>query len=154
MKNQILSYLLRLLLILTLLGFMNFISCSGDDESPTEPQKVTVTGTLNLPEAAEGKIWAVLFDNDVDGENGFVHLGTGTCPSGTEVSYSVGNVTTGSYFLYAVVFVVGDMTEGPTYGDFIGIYGGEYLVNMPTSPNAQVSSSNKTFDIDLVVIID
>ena len=153
MKNQTLNHFIKLSLLLTLLGFMNFIACSESD-NPTEPQKATVSGTLNLPAEATGKTWAVIFDNDIDGDNGWIHLGTGVCPSGTEVSYSVSNVTTGSYFLYAVVFVVGDMTEGPTFGDFIGIYGGEYPVNAPTSPNAQVTSGTNTFDIDLVVMID
>ncbi len=46
------------------------------------------------------------------------------------------------------------MNDGPTFGDFIGIYGGEYPVNAPTSPNAQVTSGTNTFDIDLVVMID
>ena len=154
MKNQTLGHFFSILILLILLGFVNFMACSSDSESPTEPQKATVTGTLNLPEDATGKTWAVIFDNDIDGDNGWIHLGTGVCPSGTEVSYSVSNVTTGSYFLYAVVFVVGDMTEGPTFGDFIGIYGGEYPNNAPTSPNAQVTSGTNTFDIDLVEMID
>ena len=154
MKIQTLNHFIKLSLLLTLLGFVNFVACSSDDESPTEPQKATVTGTLNLPAEATGKTWAVLFDNDVDGDNGFAKLGTGTCPSGLEVSYSVNDVTTGTYFLYAVVFVVSDGSEGPQFGDYIGIYGGEYPNNLPTSANAQVTSGTNTFDIDLVEMVD
>ncbi len=33
---------------------MNFIACSESD-NPTEPQKATVSGTLNLPAEATGK---------------------------------------------------------------------------------------------------
>ena len=154
MRNEILNHLLRLLLIFTLLSFVNFIACSSDDESPTEPQKATVTGTLNLPEDAAGKTWAVLFDTDIDGDNGYAFMGMGTCPSGTEVSYSVSDVNTGTYYLYAIVFIGGDFTEGPQFGDFIGIYGGEYPNNAPASPNAEVTSGTNTFDINLVVMID
>ncbi len=154
MKNKTLGHFFSLLILLILLGFVNFMACSSDSESPTEPQKATVTGTLNLPEDATGKTWAVLFDNDLDGDNGFAKLGTGTCPSGLEVSYSVSDVTTGAYFLYAAVFVVSDGSQGPQFGDFIGIYGGEYPNNVPTSANAQVTSGTNTFDIDLVEMID
>jgi len=78
----------------------------------------------------------------------------GLCGSGTEVTYSVSDVPTGTYYLYAVVFVGGDFNEGPQFGDYIGIYGGEYPENAPASPNAEVTSGTNTFDINLVVMID
>ena len=153
MKNKSLPYF-ALVLIITLFCIVNFIACSSDDSNPTESQKATVTGTLNLPADAAGKTWAVLFDTDIDGDNGYAFMGMGTCPSGTEVPYSVSDVPAGTYYLYAVVFVGGNFTEGPQFGDFIGIYGGEYPNNAPASPNAQVTSGTNTFDINLVVMID
>lgn len=75
MKNQTLNHFIKLSLLLALLGFQNFMACS-DDDNPTESQKATVTGTLTLPAEATGKTWAVIFDNDVDGDNGFAKLGT------------------------------------------------------------------------------
>jgi len=153
MKNQKRHYYSALCIMIILFVFMNFIACS-ESENPTEPEKATVTGTLNLPEDAAGKTWAVLFDSDIDGGNGYAFMGMGTCPSGTEVPYSVSDVATGTYYLYAIVFVGGDFTEGPQFGDFVGIYGGQYPDNAPASPNAQVTSGTNTFDIDLVVMID
>ena len=153
MKIQFLHRFFTLWMLLTLLSVLNFIACS-DDDNPTEPEKATVTGTLNLPEDATGKTWAVIFDNDINGDNGYAALGMGLCGSGTEVTYSVSDVTTGTYYLYAVIFVVSDGSQGPQVGDFIGIYGGDYPDNAPASPNAQVKSATNTFDIDLVVMID
>jgi hypothetical protein len=153
MSSQQLIHLTKLLLIISLLSFLNFIACS-DDDNPTEPETATVTGALNLPDDAAGKTWAVILDNDINGDNGYAFLGMGLCGSGTEVTYSVSDVTTGTYYLYAVVFVVSDGSQGPQFGDFIGIYGGEYPDNAPASPNAQIKSGTNTFDIDLVVMID
>lgn len=153
MKNLRFHHYSALCIMIILFISMNFITCSESD-SPTETQKGTVTGTLNLPEEAAGKTWVVIFDNDIDGGNGYSFMGMGTCPSGTEVSYSVSDVATGSYYLYAIVFVGGDFNEGPQFGDHIGIYGGEYPDNAPVSPNAQVTSGTNTFDINLVVMID
>jgi len=152
-KNQTFHRYSTLCIIILLSVFMNFFACSESD-NPSEPQKATVTGTLNLPQETAGKTWAVLFDTDIDGDNGYVFLGMGLCGNGTEVSYSVSDVPTGTYYLYAVVFVVSDGSEGPQYGDYIGIYGGEYPDNVPASANAQVTTGTNTFDIDLVVMID
>jgi len=153
MKKQLFHHYSTLCTIIVLSVLLNFMACS-DSENPTEQQTGTVNGTLNLPEDATGKTWAVIFDNNIDGDDGFIKLGLGTCPSGLEVQYSVSDVPTGSYFLYAIVFVVGDINEGPDFGDFIGIYGGEYPDDAPASPNAPVTSGTNTYDIDLVEMID
>ncbi|MFC2088296.1 LamG domain-containing protein [Calditrichota bacterium] len=122
-------------------------SCS---ENSTESKSGTAQGTLSLPFEAAGKMWGVLIDTDLDGDNGYTKLVTGTCGSGTNIPYSISGVPTGTYFIYAVVFVVSDGSQGPQAGDLYGIYGGEFPNNMPTNPNAKISTGTQTFDIDLV----
>lgn len=137
-------YFVFLSIILVIIGN----SCS---ENSTESKSGTVQGTLNLPFEAAGKMWAVLIDNDIDGDNGYAKLVTGTCGSGTSVQYSISGVAEGSYFIYAAVFVVSDGDGGPQDGDMFGIYGGEYPNDIPTAPNADVTTGTQTFDINLAV---
>jgi len=151
MKKQSLFILYSAGAVFCLLIFTGLMSCGDDDVTGTSG--VTVRGTLNLPFAAAGKTWAVLIDNDMDGGNGYVKLGMGTCGAGTEISYTVSDVPKGMYYIYAVVFVVGNYDQGPQTGDLLGIYGGQLPDDMPASPNANVGSGTQTFDIDLFVIL-
>jgi len=114
--------------------------CSDDD--PVTPPSVitaTVTGTLTFPNAAAGKTYYVLVDTDINGDNGYVKMNTGTCGSGTNVNYEVNNVPVGTYFVYAAVFTVSDGSQGPQTGDYFGIYGGT-LNNPPAGRNVTVAS--------------
>ena len=151
MKKQVRFIINAACAAFCLLIFSALMSCGDDDVTGTSG--VTVRGTLNLPFAAAGKTWAILIDNDMDGGNGYVKLGMGTCGAGTEISYTVGDVPKGMYYIYAVVFIVGDYEQGPQMGDLLGIYGGQIPDDMPTSPNASVGSGTQTFDIDLFVIL-
>ena len=150
MKNRVHLSFLRTGCLLTFLMLAVFSSCKDDDA--TGPSGVTVQGTLNLPSAAAGKIWGVLIDNDLNGDNGYVQLGMGTCGTGLTVPYTINNVPRGVYYIYAVVFIVGDEDQGPQVGDFIGIYGGQIPDNTPVSPNATVGTGENKFDIDLYLI--
>jgi len=147
-RSRLYGYLVSVLFIMSLLS--GFTSC-GDDDVTNQPA-LNIGGTLTLPFDANGKIWAVLIDNDIDGDNGFVKMGSGTCGAGTSVPYTVDGIPKGNYYIYAVVFIVGDTNMGPQEGDLIGIYGGEYPNIVPPSPNADISSSDLKFDIDLVVM--
>jgi len=135
------------------IALLFFVANCNDDDSVNEPtQLVTVEGTLTLPTEAAGKLYGVLIDTDFDGDNGSNYMGTGVCGAGTEVIYSVKEVAVGTYYLYAVVFVVSELTGGPGTGDFIGIYGGT-LTNPPITPNAEITSSGTvSFDITLSVM--
>ncbi len=111
----------------------------------------TVVGTLTLPAAAAGRPYAVLVDNDTNGDNGSVREVSGTCGSGTEQAYAITNVPAGTYYVYAAVGVVSNLTQGPQTGDYYGFYGTGGSV--PGSPNATVpSSGTETLDITLVVM--
>lgn len=152
MKNQLFHKFVIGCILFSLFGFLNFISCSdGGEDNITNATTGTVNGTLRLPSEANGKPWVVMVDNDTNGDNGCVCSATGTCAAGSTISYSVSNVPPGTYFLYAVVFVTSDGTEGPQFGDFWGIYGGEFPDNVPSTPNANISSGTQTFDINLMV---
>ncbi len=144
--------LIFLSMILFFIGIITIISCDSSTSSNGNDNNIgnaTVTGNLTLPVEASSKTWAVLVDNDFDGDNGYIKLATGTCGSGTKVNYSINNVPTGTFYLYAAVFVVSDGSSGPQTGDYVGIYGGT-LTNPPSNANAVVPSSGTvTFDIIL-----
>ncbi len=111
----------------------------------------TVVGTLTLPAAAADRPYAVLVDNDTDGDNGTIRAVFGTCGSGTEQAYTINNVPAGTYYVYAAVGVVSNLQQGPQPGDYYGYYGTGG--SAPGSPNATVpSSGTETLDITLVVM--
>ena len=149
MKNQSLLSFFLMCILFSLIIFSGIISCS--DDSITNGSNVTIEGTLTLPFEANGKTWAVLIDDDLNGDNGYVIIGMGSCGIGTNISYSINDVPTGTYYVYSAIFVVSDGSQGPQIGDLLGIYGGQPY-NIPTSPNANISSSNLIFDIDLYVM--
>jgi hypothetical protein len=142
------------LFILLFVPFLALLyqGCSKDD-NPVDNGSgtATVKGTLTIPADANGKSVYVLIDTDTDGSS-YKYLASGTCGSGTTGTYSFTNISAGTYYIYAVVFVVGNTNQGPQSGDYYGIYGGT-LNNMPSSPNAKVpSSGTATFDINLEVM--
>lgn len=138
-----------LIILLVLAG----LSCSDDDKDITNSKgSATVTGDITIPAAAPGKDMAVIIDNDFDGGNGFVRIAEHVCGDATQFTYEFSAVARGTYYIYAVVFVVGDSEGEPVSGDYIGIYGGT-ISNPPTSANAVVPSSGTVnFDFDLGVM--
>jgi len=139
-----------IILVCFLTGLALIVSC-GDD-SPTESSGATVNGTLSLPAEASGQPYYVLIDHDLDGGNGFVMAVTNTCGSGTTTAYSISGVPAGTYYVYAVVFVVGNPQDEPQAGDFVGVYGSTLSAPLP-NPNAVVPSSGTvTFNITLEVM--
>ena len=150
MKNQSLLNFFLTCILFSLIIFSGIFSCS--DDSITNESNATIEGTLNLPFEANGKTWAVLIDNDIDGGNGYIKIGMGTCGTGTNISYSIDDIPKGIYYVYALIFIVSDGNQGPQIGDLIGIYGGQYPNNMPAGPNADISLNNQNFDINLYVM--
>jgi hypothetical protein len=135
------------------IGLFIIISCDKDENNPgSSTETVTITGTLNLPADAAGRPWAVLIDNDFDGDNGFTCMSTDNCAAGTAIAYQAANVPVGTHFIYAAVFVVSNGEQGPQPGDYLGIYGGTYPNNIPGNANASVSSDNTVFNIDMAVM--
>jgi hypothetical protein len=128
-------------------------SCGKNSTSPKEEQQSSpnVVGTLSLPAEANGKSFAVVVDSDTSNANGFVKVATGTCGPGTKVSYEMKDVPAGTFFVYAVVWVVSTPLTPPKSGDYVGFYGTQGTI--PAAPNATVPATGQmTFDITLVVL--
>ena len=147
-----LSYLICIILLAPVLMLL-YQGCGKDDSLVNGGNgSTTVNGTLTLPAAAEGKTLFIAIDYDRNGDNGFNYSYTGSCGTGTTDNYSIDKVASDNYYIYAVVFVVGDPSQGPQSGDYLGFYGGT-ISNPPNSPNASVPSSGTvTFDINLEVM--
>jgi len=110
-----------------------------------------VQGNLLLPFAAEGKTYRVMIDYDNDGANGCVINTTDVCGSEATVAYTIHGVPKGTYYLYAVVWVIGEVDKAPLSGDYFGYY--NTGINPPDKPNAVVPSSGSVnFDITLFII--
>lgn len=141
---------LSFLMIPTFFLVSLFQGCSKDDNPVDNTNgSTTVKGTLTIPAPAPGKTVYVIIDNDMDGDNGYKYAATGQCDANTSGTYTLDNITAGTYYIYAVVFVVGNTSSGPQSGDYYGVYGGT-MNNPPNSPNASVPSSGTVFfDITL-----
>ena len=136
----------------TLILFLMLLyqGCSKDENPVNDGNgSTTVNGILTLPAAANGKTFIVAIDNDRNGDNGFKYSTTATCGTETTVNYTISNVSASNYYIYAVVFVIGNTSQGPQSGDYFGFYGGT-ISNPPNSPNASIPSSGTvSFDINL-----
>ena len=152
-KMSVLTVSVPFTVILLIFAQSFLVGCSDDD--PVTPERVvtaTVTGSLTLPNAAAGKTYYVLVDADMNGDNGSVKMSTGTCGSGTGVSYQVVDVPVGTYFVYAAVFTVSDGSQGPQTGDYYGIYGGT-MNNPPAERNVTVASGGvSSIDVLLAIV--
>lgn len=127
-------------------------SCGKNSTAPKEDEQRSpnVVGTLSLPADANGKSFAVVVDSDTSNANGFVKVTTGTCGPGTKVTYEMKDVPAGTFFVYAVVWVVSTPLTPPRSGDYVGFYGTQGTI--PSAPNATVPATGQvTFDITLIV---
>jgi hypothetical protein len=155
MRNRVKQTTLNLAIAALLLGLLGIAGC-GDDDKGTDSNttKATINGTVTLPAAASGKTIFVILDNDIDGGNGVFREAADTCTGAIQYEYSFANVTAGTYFVYAGVYVSGETSGEPQPGDYLGIYGGT-LEAPPAEANAVVPSTGTvTFDIDLEVVPD
>jgi len=144
-----------LALAVLLPGLVGLAGC-GDDDKGTDSNttKATVNGTVTLPAAASGKTIFVIIDDDFEGGNGVLREATDTCTGAIQYEYEFVNVTAGTYFIYAGVYVSGETSGAPQPGDYLGIYGGT-LETPPAQANAVVPATGTvTFDFGLEVVPD
>jgi hypothetical protein len=139
----------KCLLLGILLVLMLALTGCGESDSDNGGGSATVTGTLTLPLAADGKDYWVAVDNDMDGGNGVLYSTTGTCGATIYQDYSISDVSSGTYYVYAVVYAASSSIGPPADGDYVGFYGG-----FPFSANATVpGSGTATFDMTMVPCI-
>jgi hypothetical protein len=102
----------------------------------------TVQGTLTLPSAKNGDSYGIVIVNDIYNVVGSmaVNATTGTLGSSTSVPYTL-IAPAGTYYVFA--YTAASMFTGPTFGDFMGIYGTVYPA-FPSSPNVTVTKNHTT----------
>ncbi len=139
---------------IAVIGFFCLLLTLGAcDKNPASEEKppATITGTLILPAPAEGKTFIVAVDDNSDAEDGFTKVKVGTCGDDTTQTYTIEDVSSGTYYLYAVVWVVSDTYATPESGDFVGYYGMSGAI--PEEPNAVVPETGTVqFDITLLIL--
>ena len=132
----------------------SFLDDEGDRWTYNIEPYARITGTLTLPEEAIAKEYFVLIDDNTDHDDDQYHYTTGICGSGTKVTYSLGRVPAGTYFMVAGVRIESDSDSEPEVGDYLGYYGGSGIMP-PEEANVIVPSSGSvTFDIPLHIVAD
>ncbi len=108
---------------------------------------------LNLSEPAIGKTYYIIFDDDPDYDNGYLHKLEGTIDDSLTVTDTT-YYSKGTYYLYAIIDVDGDGIQSEAkWGDHYAVYGGTYNAP-PKSPNATISDKETTsFELDSEVLI-
>jgi len=153
MKNNVYRTIVVSTAAVIVVFISGIFSCDNDSSTSNEDNgagSTTVNGTLTLPAPANGVDYSVIIDNNLDGDDGFITITNGTCGPGITVNYAIENVNAGTYYIYAIVWVIGG--NAPQNGDYLGIFGGT-LNNPPAQPNAVIPDSGTViFNIVLEVI--
>ncbi len=108
---------------------------------------------LNLSETAQGKTYYIIFDDDLDYGNGYLHKlddAVGDSLTITDTTY----FSEGTYYLYAIIDMDGDGIQNEAeWGDHYAVYGGTYNAP-PDSPNATISGEGTaSFELNSEVLI-
>ena len=125
----------------------NSSSSSSTAQSSSASSSVstaTVSGTITLPAAQDGKLYTIMIADNVDSSLAvYKNFAFGACSSDNTITYSFANVPYGNYCIMATVNV--DETTS-TIGDYMGFFGG-----MPPTLSAVVDNAAETFDFSLYV---
>jgi|GEM_PF-5066417 len=114
-------------------------------ESNQDAAGATVKGTLTLPGMASGKRFFVRIVSGLTGPT--IGEQTGTTNGTSTLSYSIGGVVAGTYFLLGVVDVDSSGGTSSTTGDYRGWYGHTGDGNPPATANVVVPSSGTSHSI-------
>jgi uncharacterized protein (DUF2141 family) len=138
-------------LLFALILVVSVVSCGGEEEQPT-PTTGTISGTLSLQAGVSGDLnnsRVAIYESYDDWLNDRVLLFTAASGSGASATYSLGNVTPGTYYLDAWK----DVNNNGLFdtGDLFGWYGtGQYPA--PTLSPFSVSAG-QTAAINVTMII-
>jgi hypothetical protein len=149
MKSEKATKLFAIILSILMISIIGGCSDDDKDNKVVTPVETTanIEGTLFLPAVQIGNTFVVLVDTDTNGGNGEIKSVTGTCGNSTSVSYQIDSIPSGTYYLYAAVYVVSSSGE-PTTGDYLGYY--DTGLTEPPAPNAVVPDSGTvTYNISL-----
>lgn len=78
----------------------------------------TITGTVQLPASVSNKPFTVQVDTDQDGSNGGVVAAAFGSADGDTFTYTIENVPSGTYNIYAIVYAAGSGFGAPIDGDY------------------------------------
>ena len=139
-------------LLFALILVVSVVSCGGEEEQEPTPTTGTISGTLSLQAGVSGDLnnsRVAIYESYDDWLNDRVLLFTAASGSGASATYSLGNVTPGTYYLDAWK----DVNNNGLFdtGDLFGWYGtGQYPA--PTLSPFSVSAG-QTASINVTMII-
>ena len=142
-----------LLVLMALLMGVLFLSCGKDEPTSPAPTTGTITGTLSLQPGMSGDLnntRVAIYTSYDDWANDRVLKQTAASGSPSSATYTIGNVTPGTYYLDAWKDVnnSGDWDAG----DLFGVYGTTQWPSPTLSPFNVNAGETTTINVSMIVL--
>ena len=140
------------LLLVLLLGLL-FLSCGSDEPTAPTPTTGTISGTLSLAPGMSGDLnntRVAIYSSYDDWANDRTLMYVAASGSGNSASYSMSNVTPGTYYLDGWK----DVNNSGTWdtGDLFGVYGTTQWPNPTLSPFSVSAGQTVTINVSMIVL--
>lgn len=140
------------LLLVLLLGLL-FLSCGSDEPTAPAPTTGTISGTLSLAPGMSGELnntRVAIYSSYDDWLNDRTLMFVAASGSGNSATYSMSNVTPGTYYLDAWK----DVDNSGTWnsGDLFGVYGTTQWPNPTLSPFSVSAGQTATINVSCIVL--
>ena len=140
------------LLLVLLLGVL-FLSCGSDEPTGPEPTTGTISGTLSLAPGMSGDLnntRVAIYASYDDWLNDRTLMFVAASGSASSASYTMSNVTPGTYYLDAWK----DVNNSGTWdsGDLFGVYGTTQWPNPTLSPFQVIAGQTSTINVSVIVL--
>jgi uncharacterized protein (DUF2141 family) len=140
------------LLLVLLLGLL-FLSCGSDEPTSPEPTTGTISGTLSLAPGMSGDLnntRVAIYASYDDWANDRTLMFVAASGSGSTASYTISNVTPGTYYLDAWK----DVNNSGSWdsGDLFGVYGTTQWPNPTLSPFQVIAGQTSTINVSIIVL--
>jgi len=140
-----------LLVLFAVLLVVGFISCSNEETPPT-PTTATVSGTISLQAGVQGDLnnaRVAIYASYDDWANDRVLKFVAASGTGSSATYSITDVTPGTYYLDAWKDVDNDGTWSTN--DLIGVYGTTQWPSPTLSPFSVSAGQTATINVTCIV---
>lgn len=120
-------------------------------ETTPVTEAATVSATMSLGTDLSGRPYYIAIDTDKDYSNGTTKETTGTV-AGSSITYSFAEVPTGTYYLYAIVYMGSATSGNPQPGDYVAMNGAASIDSLPSDPNVSIpATGNVTVNLTALV---
>jgi len=141
------------LLLFAMVLVVSVVSCGGEEETEPTATTGTISGTLSLQAGMSGDLnntRVAIYADLVDWANDLVLTSVGASGSGGSASFTLSNITPGTYYLDAWK----DVNNNTLFdtGDLYGWYGSAAYPGGSISPLMVSAGQTTTVSIQMIVI--